>query len=171
MGQTGEKRFYCSHIFGWLLANSSCMVYWKENLILPESTWRGRLWCLCGCSGFLLGLGESFWQMKVTVSSPKPTPIGGPGNGAFGGRSEHSECLPGVQKEMAGVPGFCVVVLLGRVTVKIAFCKCRLQILNNFLIGHGAKAANGGKKQIFLIACFTWCLCYTCAYNEKGELV
>lgn len=56
--------------------------------------------------------------------------------------------------------------------MKIAFCKCRLQILNNFLIGHGAKAANGGKKAgFFLIAYFTWCLCYTCAYNEKGELV
>lgn len=58
------------------------------------------------------------------------------------------------KKEMAGVPGFCVVVLLGRVTVKIAFCKCRLQILNNFLIGHGAKAANGGKKQIFFNCLF-----------------
>lgn len=56
--------------------------------------------------------------------------------------------------------------------MKITFCKCRSQILNNFLIGHGAKAANGEKKsRFFLIAYFTWCLCYTCAYNEKGELV
>lgn len=54
-----------------------------------------------------------------------------------------------MQKEMAEALGFCVVVLLRRVTVKIAFCKCRLQILNNFLIGHGAKAANGGKKADF----------------------
>lgn len=76
------------------------------------------------------------------------------------------------KKEMAEALGFCGVVLLRRVTVKIAFCKCRLQILNNFLIGHGAKAANGGKKsRFFLIAFFTCCLCYTCAYNEKGKLV
>lgn len=82
--------------------------------------------------------------------------------------------LPDSQKKKKDLR-FCGVVLLRRVTVKIAFCKCRLQILNNFLIGHGAKAANGGKKAgcffFFLIAYFTWCLCYTCAYNEKGELV
>lgn len=85
--------------------------------------------------------------------------------------SKHSKSLARLTKKKKDLR-FCGVVLLRRVTVKIAFCKCRLQILNNFLIGHGAKAANGGKKQVFfLIAYFTWCLCYTCAYNEKGELV
>lgn len=61
--------------------------------------------------------------------------------------------LPDSQKEMAEALGFCGV-LLRRVTVKIAFCKCRLQILNNFLIGHGAKAANGGKKAGFFNCLF-----------------
>lgn len=60
-----------------------------------------------------------------------------------------AKALPDSQKEMTEALGFCGVVLLQRVTVKIAFCKCKLQILNNFLIGHGAKAANGGKKQVF----------------------
>lgn len=85
-------------------------------------------------------------------SYQKPSPpatVRGPGNQAGEGWSKHSQSLPGMQKEMAEALGFCVVVLLRRVTVKIAFCKCRLQILNNFLIGHGAKAANGGKKADF----------------------
>lgn len=91
--------------------------------------------------------------MKVLVISlshgyQKPATVTEPGSQA-GGWSKHSKSLPGLQKEMAGALGFCVVVLLRRVTVKIAFCKCRLQILNNFLIGHGAKAANGGKKADF----------------------
>lgn len=60
-----------------------------------------------------------------------------------------------LHEEVAGARGFCGGVLLRRVTVEIAFCKCRLQILNYFLIGHGAKAANGGKKaDFFLIAYF-----------------
>ena len=82
----------------------------------------------------------------------KPSPpasVAGPGNQAGEEWSKHSKSLPDLQKEMAGARGVCVVVLLRRVTVKIAFCKCRLQILNNFLIGHGAKAANGGKKADF----------------------
>lgn len=60
-----------------------------------------------------------------------------------------ARALPHSRKEMAKALGFRGVVLLQRVTVKIAFCKCRLQILNNFLIGHGAKAANGEKKSRF----------------------
>lgn len=96
--------------------------------------------------------------MKVSVTSQShgyqnpspPAAVTGPGSRAGGeGWSKHSKSLPGLQKEMAGTLGFCVVVLLRRVTVKIAFCKCRLQIINNFLIGHGAKAANGGKKADF----------------------
>lgn len=85
-------------------------------------------------------------------SYQKPSPpaaVRGPGNWAVEGWSEHSKSLPGMQKEMAEALGFCGVVLLRRVTVKIAFCKCRLQILNNFLIGHGGKTANGGKKADF----------------------
>lgn len=95
--------------------------------------------------------------MRVSVTSQshsyqKPSPpdtVRGLGNRAGERWSKHSQSLQGMQKEMAEALGFCVVVLLRRVTVKIAFCKCRLQILNNFLIGHGAKAANGGKKADF----------------------
>lgn len=45
--------------------------------------------------------------------------------------------------------------------MKIAFCKCRLQILNNFLIGHGTKAANGGKKAGFLKLLISHGVCAT----------
>lgn len=59
------------------------------------------------------------------------------------------------------------------VTMKIAFGICRILILNNFLIGH-AQRSQLMKNQTFffhLIGYFTWCLCYTCAYNENGELI
>lgn len=100
--------------------------------------------------------------MKVLLtrkshSYQKPSPpatVTGPGSRAGEGWSKQSKSLLGLQQEMAGALGFCVVVLCRRVAVKIAFCKCRLQILNNFLIGHGAKAANGEKKQGFFNCLF-----------------
>lgn len=58
------------------------------------------------------------------------------------------------------------------VTMKITFSICRILILNNFLIGHAVKAANEKADFFFiLIGYFTCCLCYTCAYNENGELI
>lgn len=56
--------------------------------------------------------------------------------------------------------------------MKITFGICGILILNNFLIGHAVKAANEKADFFFiLIGYFTWCLCYTCAYNENGELI
>lgn len=58
------------------------------------------------------------------------------------------------------------------VTMKITFGICRILILNNFLIGHAVKPAN--EKADFFFH-FNWLfhmvLCYTCAYNENGELI
>lgn len=100
---------------------------------------------------------EGFGDQPISPATKKPSPpaaVTGPGNRGGEGWSKYSKSLPGLQKEMAGALGFCGVVLRRRVTVKIAFCKCRLQILNNFLIGHGAKAANGGKKADFFNCLF-----------------
>lgn len=67
-------------------------------------------------------------------------------------------------------PVFTLLPML--VTMKITFGICRILILNNFLIGHAVKAANEKADFFFiLIGYFTWCLCYTCAYNENGELI